>query len=126
MGVDATIFVIADYSGDDSEDTAFGEATIELCRDYDLWEKLNALPKRGHRTHIQLQRGSWVKRSDGSGCDDRHESGYLFGDSYTPDAGFAVYDVRDLPDIGDEHTNGKILRFLRETYADNQFIIIWH
>lgn len=123
MGVDATMFVVADYSRDDR---FYGAATIALCRDYDLWGKLNALPERGCTKRIQLPRASWACRSDGSGRDYEHEGGYLFGDSYNPDGGFVLYSVDDLAGVEAEHTNGKILRFVRETYPGHRFLIIWH
>jgi hypothetical protein len=128
MGVDATLYIVADYSPENPERAAYAEAMLDLAQDYDLWDRLNDLTPLGHRRLIQVMRGSWVSRSDGSGRDDDRESGYLFGDSYAPDAGFKVYRVADLEPIAKDwpHTNGRILRFVVETYPVHTFIIVWH
>jgi hypothetical protein len=123
MGVEATLFVIAKYS----RDCMYGDATIELNRDYTLWTKLNALPVRGHANSLQLMRGSWNADSDGKRVTPEDcEGGYLFGDSYNPEGGFNLYDVNDLGLSMAEGKNGDILNFVRQTYAGHRFLIIWH
>mgnify|MGYP003455364519 CR=1 FL=1 len=123
MGVDATLFVVADHS---SDDWVYGDATINLCRHYDLWKKLEALPVCGHARRIQLMQASWNRDSEGRGGGGDNEHGYLFGDSYGPDRGFKLYNVDDLGSIVEDETNGKILDFVRQVYAGRKFLIIWH
>jgi len=124
MGVDATLFVVAKYS---NGEWLYGDATISLRRNYDLWAKLEALPTCGHARRIQLMRASWNKDSEGNRVtEDDNEGGYLFGDSYGPDRGFKLYNVDDLGSIVEDETNGRILDFVRQTYAGQKFLIIWH
>ena len=126
MGVDATLFVIAKYSDDE---WIYGDATIELIRDYRLWGTLGTLPSCGNAKRIQLMRASWTMDSEGNRVTEGdNEGGYLFGDSYGPDRGFKLYNVNDLDAILalEDGRNGLILNFVRQTYDGQKFLIIWH
>lgn len=59
-------------------------------------------------------------------ADDDRESGYLFGDSYAPDAGFSVFRVADIPVDRFTGPNRTILAFVRGMYPAAEFLIIWH
>lgn len=126
MGVDATIYVVADYS---SGDWMYGSATIDLCRRCDDWPVLESLPVARMCRRIHLQQASFCRLGDGTKPqgDDR-ESGYLFGDSYRPDAGFHVYRVADLAATADRisDANRGIVDFVCRQYPDHEFIVIWH
>lgn len=124
MGVDATIYIVASYS---RNEWVFADATIGLRRNYDLWSKFDSLQSCGHVKRIQLMQASWCTASDGSRIVEPDcEAGYLFGDSYRPGKGFALYRVSDIDPAWADGTNGKILEFVRNTYADQNFLIIWH
>ena len=122
MGVDATLFVVANYS----RDVLYAAAMIDLNRDYEAWEVLNALTAHRQAPVLQVMRGSFVSNSDGEKADDDRESGYLFGDSYSPDAGFSVFKVADIPVDKFAGPNRTILAFVREMWPAAEFLIIWH
>lgn len=126
MGVDATIYVVADYS---SGEWVYGSATIELRRRRDDWPVLEALPVTRTCRRIQIQRAAFCRLGDGTKPrrDDR-EVGYLFGDSYRPDGGFRIYRVSDLSAAAGRisEANRGIVDFVCRQYPDHEFIIIWH
>lgn len=125
MGVDATIYVMAPYS---QSDLAYGDACICLRRRRDDWTILDSLPKSGKVPALHIMHATWAKCSDGTrpGDPDR-EGGYLFGDSYTPDGGFTVYEVASLAPVllNFSEYNRKILAFILATYPKHKFLIIW-
>ena len=125
MGVDATVYVIADYS---PTDLAYVDACICLCRLYDDWTILESLPKSGKVQKLHLRDGSWVRFSDGTRPGDPDcESGFLFGDSYAPDDGFIVYEVASLAPVLSQFTerNRQLLTFILTAYPNQKFLIFW-
>lgn len=126
MGVDATLFIVADYS----RTTLYASAMIALGRWSSDWDVLNSIPQSRHAPQLQVMRGSWCTLGDGTRPEgiEGHELGYLSGDSYTPDEGFKVCRVSDLAarlaDFGEY--NRKIIAFVVAQYPDHEFLVIWH
>ena len=125
MGVDATIFVLAGNGFDNIE---FTEASFRLVRNRELWPLLEAMPARGEPCVLCLPQGAWSGYSDGTrpaeaeGC----ELGYLACDSYNNP--LRLYDVRDLPDGGDDvyAKNAAIFALIKATWPERQVTIVWH
>lgn len=122
MGVDCTIFIVASYS----RDVAYGDAMIHLDRDRDLFPLLGEIAPVGRFPRLQVMQGSWGCDSEGNRLPDDRESGYLFGDSYAPDAGFDVMPVSALRDVPARDRNKQIIDMICSIWPDDRFILIFH
>lgn len=138
MGVDATLFVIADYS---SFGVGYVQHVFRLQRDRDLWDPLEQMQRnQKHRTWptVQLPCGSWSNYSGEvpEGWEDR-ESGHLQSDCYgnVLDAfrGRLLADVKreeagSFPDW-DDSFNRAVFAFIAEHFAEHfaehDVIVFW-
>lgn len=99
---------------------------VSLDRNYDLWRALEAVPLVGKYKRLQVMQGAWGRDSQGARLPDDQETGYLFGDSYFPDAGFKARLVSDLASIPAEGRNKQILDMICAIWPAHAFILIFH
>ena len=136
MGVDATLFVIANYSG---YGVGYVTCSFDLNRDRDLWGPLEQMQRRDkHRTWAQVQvpQGSHSTYRGGevpTGFEDR-ESGYLRDDCYGNklDAfkGRLLAGVKreedgrfpgDVPPL-----NQAVFDFVATHFPEHDVVVYWH
>lgn len=129
MGVDATIFVVADFS----DETGYLTATFRLKRDSDFWDILEAIEADRTWAQIQLPQGSWAGFSirgeeHGAAIPDAFkewERGYLRADNYGNK--LQSFKGRELASLESDYSdfNTAVMAFVGEHYADHDVIIFW-
>jgi hypothetical protein len=120
MGVDATLFVVADYG-------PYIEHTFSLARERDLWEELNEIPVVGTYGSLQLPQGSWCWFAGETRPDEYedNECGWISDDNY----GSTLAKRKGAHFAGVTSTsalNRAILAFIVEHFSGKTVVIFWH
>ena len=121
MGVDATVFVLAEYS----TDVGYVVAAFTLDRDRGFWDEIQKVERAKPWAAVQLPQGGWSQDSDGRAGDAVAEQGYLFEDAYgVPLTSAKGADYRGL--AAEPGLNGAVFGFVYEHYPDHDVVILWH
>lgn len=123
MGVDLTLFVVADYS---RSDLAFACASFDLDRWSPVWAVLREIPSMPLGCPMQVPQGSWSTFADGTSPETNgREMGYLSEDEYGAPLRWIV--GRQFPDleVASDLTRA-IFKLLREHYPDHRVVLFWH
>lgn len=118
MGVDCTLYVLADYG-------PYAVATFKLNRDCELFPTLERAAK-SLGGGFQLPNGAFCAMSNGSRpaeCEDR-ELGWLFKDSYGAPIRYIL--GGDLPARDDDGLNARVISFIRANYPDHKVVVFLH